>query len=46
MIAQNEDTAAWDATFTVSGTNILVQVTGAASSTINWQSVLEAVKNA
>ena len=45
MIAQNEDTASWDATLTISGTNILVQVTGVAATNIDWQAVLEAVKN-
>jgi hypothetical protein len=45
MHSQNEDTASWDATLTVSGTDILVQVTGVAATTINWQAVLEAIKN-
>ena len=45
MISQNEDVGAWDATMTVSGTNILIQVTGAAV-TIDWQGVLRAVRNA
>lgn len=45
MISQNEDTASWDATLSVSGTDILVQVTGVAATTINWRAVLEIVKN-
>jgi len=45
MLSQNEDTASWDATFTVSGTDILVQVTGVAATTIDWKAVLETVKN-
>jgi hypothetical protein len=45
MIAQNEDTASWGATLAVSGTDILVQVTGVAATNIDWQAVLEAVKN-
>jgi hypothetical protein len=34
----SEDQAAWDATLTVSGTNILVRVTGAANNNITWNS--------
>ena len=33
-----EDTAGWNVTFTTSGTDILLQVTGAASTDINWKS--------
>lgn len=32
------DQVAWDATFIVSGSNILVQVNGAANNNIDWQS--------
>ena len=32
----DETTAAWDATFVVSGNNVLVQVTGEAATTIDW----------
>lgn len=35
-IATFEDTVAWDVTFAISGTNILVQVTGEALKTIQW----------
>ena len=45
MISQNEDTASWDATLAVSGTDILVQVTGVAATTINWQASIEVAKN-
>lgn len=31
-----EDQAGWDATFNVSGTNILVQITGAADNNVTW----------
>lgn len=34
--ADIETNAAWDATFTVSGNNLLVSVTGAAATTVNW----------
>lgn len=37
----DETTAAWDATFTVSSNNLLVSVTGEASTTINWACTLE-----
>ena len=33
--------AAWDVTITTSGTNILIQVTGAAATTINWQATVQ-----
>jgi hypothetical protein len=32
----SEDVNAWNTTLVVSGTNAIVQVTGAASSTIDW----------
>lgn len=31
-----EDQAGWDATLTISGTNVLVQVTGAANNNVTW----------
>jgi hypothetical protein len=33
-----EDVVGFNATFTISGTNILVRVTGAVGSTLNWHS--------
>jgi hypothetical protein len=33
-----EDQAAWDATLTISGTNVLVRVTGAANNNVTWHS--------
>lgn len=39
-----EDTAGWDLTINPSGTNILVQVTGAAGSTVDWKSLIEVVE--
>ena len=41
-----EDNAAWDITLTISGTNVLVQVTGAAATTIEWETIIEEVVTA
>lgn len=41
-----EDAAAWDITLTISTTNVLVQVTGAVGSTIEWECVVEEVVTA
>jgi hypothetical protein len=40
------DQAAWDATFAVSGSNVLVQVTGAVNNNINWlaQTILTVIQ--
>jgi hypothetical protein len=37
----HEDNAAWDAAFTVSSPNIILQVTGVAATTINWKAFVE-----
>lgn len=34
-----EDQPTWDATLTVSGTNVLIRITGAANNTVNWTAV-------
>lgn len=36
VLSSFESQAAWDCTFTISGTNILLRVTGAASNDISW----------
>ncbi|MCI0341690.1 MAG: hypothetical protein L0216_11180 [Planctomycetales bacterium] len=36
-----EDVASWDATYTISGNDLRVSVTGAAGSTIDWLATLE-----
>lgn len=41
-----EDAAGWDITLTISTTNVLVQVTGAAASTVEWECVVEEVVTA
>jgi hypothetical protein len=38
-----EDAAAWDITLTISGTDVLVRVTGAVGSTIEWECIVEEV---
>jgi hypothetical protein len=38
MVHSVEDQAAWDCVFTVSGTTVLVQVTGAANNNVAWHS--------
>lgn len=40
-----EDVAGWDATFAANGSELEVQVTGAASSTIDWTVHVELVRN-
>ncbi len=42
-VFEQESDAAWDATFTTSGTNVLVRVTGKASTTINWEATYSAI---
>jgi len=39
-----EDDAAWDATITVSGGALVVEVTGAAATTITWSATAEVVE--
>lgn len=41
----SEDTAGFNATITVSGTNALVRVTGAANVNMNWEATVEKVVN-
>lgn len=36
-----EDTAGWDCTLDISGTDVRVRVTGAAATAIDWQGVVE-----
>lgn len=47
-VATHETDAAWDAAFTISSPNVVVTVTGAAATTINWQVIAQrvAVSNA
>jgi hypothetical protein len=40
LFAPNEDNSAWDATFTTSGANVVISVTGEASTTINWSALV------
>ncbi len=44
-VTRNNDAslAAWSATFTTSGTNVLIQVTGVAGFTINWTAIIDYV---
>ena len=35
---ESEDVPAWDASYAVSGTNIVIQVTGDAVNNVNWKS--------
>jgi len=41
VISDIESNSAWDSTFDVSGNDVRVRVTGAASTTINWHVILE-----
>lgn len=36
FLLTHEDQAGWNVTFSVSGTNVLCQVTGATNNTVNW----------
>jgi len=44
-VTRNNDAAlsSWSATFTISGTNVLIQVTGVAAFTINWTAIIDYV---
>lgn len=44
IMTDNEDQAAWDVTFLVSGTNVLIQVTGAINNDITWHSDIVTTK--
>lgn len=39
-----ESQAAWDCTFVISGSNVLLQVTGAAANTVTWHSTIRVMK--
>lgn len=41
VVVQIEDTAAWNADFAISGNDIVVQVTGVAATTIDWEVFIE-----
>jgi hypothetical protein len=41
---ENEDQSAWDCEFTVSGPNILLQVTGASGNNVTWSSSTTVIK--
>lgn len=43
-VVANEDQVGWDATQTISGTNVLVTVTGASGNNVSWSSRSEIVK--
>jgi hypothetical protein len=44
VITAQEDQAGWDATFTVSGLNVMVSVTGATDNNIDWNCWVEILK--
>jgi hypothetical protein len=45
VLSQHEDVVGWDAGFIATGTNIMLQVTGSPSATINWRANVSALQN-